>query len=139
MSANAASLSRSERALDARKVVPLWHASRACRERLAPLALVAALSVACGPKGSPDAGRRPAVVRRDNGAPVGRARPIIQAGAGARVVVDVSESHQGFARGRALALEGLHGQVIESSLAAQGLNVPFERCALDEQLRCSSR
>jgi hypothetical protein len=59
-------------------------------------------------------------------------------GAGARVVVDVSESHQGFARGRPLALEGLHGQVIEASLAALGLNVPFERCALDEQLRCQS-
>jgi hypothetical protein len=104
--------------------------------RLVSLGLAATLAAACGAKEGPDAGRRATGTRRPSNTPARITRPTIQAGAGARVVVDVSESHQGFARGRGLALEGLHGQVIESSLAAQGLNVPFERCALDEQLRC---
>lgn len=63
-------------------------------------------------------------------------QPTVPRGNGARVVVDISESNQGFARGRPLALEGLHAQVIEGSLASLGLNVPFERCALDDQLHC---
>ena len=109
------------------------------RGRAVILALCAA-SAACGSKGGSDAGRRPNAntgTQRPNNT-VQVARPAIPAGSGTRVVVDVSESHQGFARGRALALEGLHGQVIEASLASQGLNVPFERCALDEQLHCES-
>lgn len=99
-----------------------------------------AMSSACGPKGTPDAGRRtttqPNTNNTTNSNNTVRTTRVVPRGNGARVVVDVSESHQGFARGRALALEGLHGQVIEASLASLGLNVPFERCALDEQLRC---
>jgi hypothetical protein len=64
------------------------------------------------------------------------ARTVLAPGVGARVVVDVSESNQGFAKGRPLALEGLHAQVIEGALASLGLNAPFERCALDDQLHC---
>ncbi len=64
------------------------------------------------------------------------ARPVVPPGNGVRIVVDVSESNQGFARGRSLAIEGLHSQVIEGSLASLGLNVPFERCSLDDQLHC---
>jgi hypothetical protein len=101
------------------------------------LSALAALGVACSSKGTgtSDAGRRPNTQRNDGNGRRSAAR-VVPRGNGTRVVVDVSESHQGFARARPLALEGLHGQVIEASLAALGLNVPFERCALDEQLRC---
>lgn len=101
-------------------------------------ALALGALVACGSKGASDAGRRGTNAQPRPNNVVQTTRPATPPGAGARVVVDVSESHQGFARGRPLALEGLHGQVIEASLAALGLNVPLERCALDEQLRCQS-
>jgi hypothetical protein len=114
--------------------------ARAGARRAGALGLTLAFGAlaACGPKSTPDAGRRTGnnTQQPNTNNVVRTATPVIPQGNGARVVVDVSESHQGFARGRALALEGLHGQVIESSLASLGLNVPFERCALDDRLRC---
>ncbi|MDP3273937.1 MAG: hypothetical protein Q8Q09_02000 [Deltaproteobacteria bacterium] len=96
-------------------------------------ALLATALGGCPSRSAPDASARP---RPQTPTVTQPARPRVPPGNGARIVVDISESHQGFARARALALEGLHGQVLEASLASLGLNVPFERCALDEQLRC---
>ncbi|MBI5518112.1 MAG: hypothetical protein HY909_30355 [Deltaproteobacteria bacterium] len=58
-------------------------------------------------------------------------------GRGARVVVDVSESVRGFTSTSSVALETLHGQVIDGALSAMQLNNPFERCALDTDLHCA--
>ncbi|MFO0603882.1 MAG: hypothetical protein U0324_11950 [Polyangiales bacterium] len=64
--------------------------------------------------------------------------PSAPPGRGARVVVDVSESIRGFTSASSVALQTLHTQVIEASLSALQLNNPFQRCALDTDLRCEA-
>jgi hypothetical protein len=54
------------------------------------------------------------------------------------VFVDVSQSIQGFTGLGSVALEALHAQVIEASLSALQLNNPFQRCRVDDAVRCEA-
>lgn len=107
-----------------------------CLPRTERLAVAAALGVAAC-KGSPPAGAPTPAAAPVVAAPV-VAAPQVPPGRGARVVVDVSESIRGFTSASSVALQTLHTQVIEASLSALQLNNPFQRCALDTDLRCEA-
>ncbi|MBL8603456.1 MAG: hypothetical protein JNK72_16145 [Myxococcales bacterium] len=66
------------------------------------------------------------------------AAPAVAPGRGAQVIVDISESIRGFTSAQSTALETLHAQVIESSLSALQVNNPFQRCTVDDQVRCGA-
>ncbi len=64
--------------------------------------------------------------------------PPPRAGVGTRVIVDVSQSMAGFTGRRRRALSALHVQVIEHAVSELRANERFQRCALDEALRCGA-
>ena len=110
--------------------------------RATTLAALGLLSVggACDCRGraatavtAPDAGATGPGAQRVVAAPVA---PVAAPGSGARVVVDVSQSIAGFTRTGRRVLSVLHVEVIEHALSELHANAPFQRCALDEALRC---
>lgn len=57
--------------------------------------------------------------------------------AGARVVVDVSRSMQGFASEHAVTLGKVH-EALDLALGAGGIATPLQRCTLGEELDCAT-
>ncbi len=113
---------------------------RVCSEHSSTraVALTAALALAACSKGSqPAPGPAQPTPAVNAPSPLAQ-RPAVPPGRGARVVVDVSESIRGFTSASSVALQTLHAQVIEAALSAQQLNNPFQRCALDTDLRCET-
>lgn len=60
-------------------------------------------------------------------------------GRGTRVLVDVSQGMAGFTRRGRRVLSALHIEVIEHAVSELRANGQFQRCALDEAIRCGAQ
>jgi hypothetical protein len=98
--------------------------------------LALCLAAGCDSRRAPQGPQPPGPGTQPVAQPI--AQPPPPPGRGAQVFVDVSQSIQGFTGLGSVALEALHAQVIEASLSALQLNNPFQRCRVDDAVRCEA-